>query len=221
MWGTGSAADHSERGTVLHLRRAALVAALALAPLTAALPATASTADDVACPDGIPVVVDATELEGEVEVGCADDSPATGTEALTQAGFTDTRDGSGLICAISDLPDPCPETFEGQYWSYWYVADGEWQTWMEGSDTAAPGEAEGWRWGDGTTPPDVDPAALLSAPEAAETSDPPTMTATETDVADQSEDGGAGWSPIAIGGVVIAVLLVVATGFVARRRRGV
>ena len=215
-------------------RRAALVAAFSLLSFVAAGPAHAAT--DGACtdPNGVTVVVDATALGGEVSIGCADDSPATGTDALHQAGFTDTRDASGLICAVDALPDPCPTTFEGSYWSYWHAQDGTWQAYMEGSDTAVPqaGGVEGWRWSDGSAGPDVDLAALTTAP-AAGASEPasgtltPTVTdspsATETlapagQVEEQATGGGSvPWFGIVVG--LIALGLVVATAVVVRRGR--
>ncbi len=111
-------------------------------------------------PDGVSVVVDSTELGGDVVVGCAP-SPASGTEALAQAGFAEARDPSGFICAVGGLPDPCPTEFTGSYWSYWSAAaDGEWVSYAEGSDTSDPaaGSVEGWRYGDGSVPPEAAPA---------------------------------------------------------------
>ena len=140
------------------LLRAALVAAFSLLPLVAAAPAQA--APDGACTDpaGVTVVVDATALGGDVTVGCADGSPATGTEALQQAGFTDTRDASGLICAIDALPDPCPTTFAGEYWSL-LARRGRHLAGLRGGlghRRPAPGGVEGWRWSDGSAGPEVD-----------------------------------------------------------------
>ena len=217
------------------LRRAALVAAFSLFPLLAVAPAQA--APDGACtdPTGVTVVVDATALGGDVSIGCADDSPATGTDALRQAGFTDTRDASGLICAVDNLPDPCPTTFEGSYWSYWNAQDGTWQAYMEGSDTAAPqpGGIEGWRWSDGSAGPDVDLTALTTpTPEATdpatETASPATTatdapSATETlapgGQVDEQSSGGTSvpWFGIVVG--LIALGLVVTTAVVMRRGR--
>lgn len=144
-----------------------LLAAVAALPASAALATPAPAAADVAgaCADetGVTVVVDATELDGGVTAGCAAD-PATGTEALAQAGFAETRDPSGYICAVAGLPDPCPTEFTGSYWSYWTAAPGgEWTAYAEGSDTATPaaGSVEGWRYGDGTQPPAVAPADVL------------------------------------------------------------
>jgi hypothetical protein len=137
--------------------------AIALASIGAPAVGTDSQVLPGACTDGegVTVVVDFTDIGGEIEVGCATDA-TTGTAALTSAGFTDTRDATGMICAIDSLPDPCPATFTGSYWSYWYADGGAWQAWMEGSDTAVPidGGAEGWRYNDGSAGPGVDPAAL-------------------------------------------------------------
>jgi hypothetical protein len=211
---------------VLPTRTAALLAAITL-PVLLAAPAAAADQPDGPCEDGgVTVVVDSTALGGEVLMGCATEDPASGTEALQQAGFTDTRDDSGLICAIDALPDPCPTEFTGEYWSYWY-GDGEWQNYMEGSDTAAPadGAVEGWRWGDGSTPPAVDLASLpgASAPEgseteaAAETVTDAADDAAETtaDVEEADSSGTSVWWWV-IGGVAF---VAVVTGIVVFARR--
>lgn len=213
-------------------RRAALVAALSLSCLVAAAPAQA--APDGACtdPTGVTVVVDATALGGDVAIGCATDSPATGTDALREAGFTDTRDASGLICAIDSFPDPCPTTFEGSYWSYWHAQDGAWQAYQEGSDTAVPqpGGVEGWRWSDGSAGPEVDLAALTTTGSTTP-SETATASATPTDaptasqtlapggqIDQQPSDGtSVPWFGIVVG--LIALGLVVATAVVVRRGR--
>lgn len=218
-------------------RRARLVPALLLAaaatlPASAALAAPLTVAVDPAgaCADetGVTVVVDATELEGDLTVGCAPD-PATGTEALAQAGFTETRDPSGYICAVGGLPDPCPTEFTGSYWSYWTAAPGgEWTTYAEGSDTAVPaaGSVEGWRYGDGTQPPAVAPADVLpgsGAPGAEESADD-TAQASAADApapADEEPaetgtgDGTSLWVGAAVGIAVVGGLV----GLIVRLRR--
>lgn len=203
------------------------VLALVLAPAaTSAAAATRMpTSVDGACTDpaGVTVVVDFTDLGGEVEIGCAPEGAATGTEALQAAGFTDTRDASGLICAIDAQPDPCPATFTGSYWSYWSAEpDGAWTAYMEGSDTAVPaaGALEGWRYNDGATGPGVEPAAVAAQASA----DEPTAeqdaeqsaddTATASDGA--SDGSGTVW-PLAAGAVLLAG--VVAAAVVVARRR--
>lgn len=217
---------------------ALLLAAAASLPASAALAAPPVTVADAggACPDdtGVSVVVDATELEGDLSVGCAPD-PATGTEALAQAGFAETRDPSGYICAVRGLPDPCPTEFTGSYWSYWTAAPGgEWTAYAEGSDTAVPvaGTVEGWRYGDGTQPPAVAPADVLpgavtddaaddaaaaGATEDAETPDAATAVAPADD-AGQTDDGGDGLS-LAVGAAVGIAIVGALVGILVRLRR--
>ena len=219
--------------------RAALAPALAVTALlalpTAASASSAPAAVDGACtdPTGVTVVVDLTDLGGEVEVGCAQ-TPATGTEALAAAGFAETRDAAGMICAIDALPDPCPATFEGSYWSYWYAEPGgEWQTYMEGSDTAVPvaGNVEGWRYSDGSEGPGIAAPALAEGAEAEETVAPEATTVPE-EAADATEEPAEtatmaptdqdpaqpGPSPALLAGLGLLGLLVVAAVMVARRR---
>lgn len=234
--------------TAASLRRPrALVTVLLLAG-AAALPASAALASSQpsvadlsgACADesGVTVVVDATELEGDVTVACAPD-PATGTEALAQAGIAETRDPSGYICAVGGLPDPCPTEFTGSYWSYWTAAPGgEWTAYAEGSDTAVPaaGTVEGWRYGDGTQPPSVAPADVLPGAAAGvggeeagngeatddeatdEATDDVTAGATQDDGASVAADGGDGMSLLV--GVAVGIAIVGAlVGLIVRLRR--
>ncbi|WP_372593860.1 hypothetical protein [Actinotalea sp.] len=157
-----------------------------------------------------------------------------GREALQQAGFVDTRDDSGLICAIDSQPDPCPAEFTGSYWSYWHAEQGgEWETYMEGSDTAVPaaGSVEGWRYFDGSAGPTamtaVTTEATDEATEAAEATDEATESAEATtesaETAEASETAEAaaeessstlGW---VIGGLVAVALAAVVTVLVRRR----
>jgi hypothetical protein len=146
-----------------------MIAAIALGTIASTLLGTSAMGADAPtgpCPDGTgTVVVDFTDLGGRIEIGCATDW-STGTAALTSAGFADTRDASGMICAIDSLPDPCPAEFTGSWWSYWYGEDDSWRAWMEGSDTAAPGQGgiEGWRYSDGTAGPGITPAEAAELP---------------------------------------------------------
>ena len=168
-----------------------------------------------ACTDGegVTVVVDFTELGGEVEVGCAPEA-ATGTAALASAGFAEERAENGTICAINSLPDPCPAEFTGSYWSYWYAEGGEWRSWMEGSDTAVPvaGGAEGWRYNDGSAGPGVDPAALAVLDDGgqAESDSTPATTMPEVSQTDF-------WVLVLVGGAILAAALVVGVRLVTRR----
>ena len=219
----------------MHLtRKLTLALATFLALAGTAAPAAAAAEGPCTDADGVTVVVDFTDLGGEVEVGCATD-PATGTEALQAAGFVDTRDDSGLICAIDAQPDPCPAEFTGSYWSYWHAEQGgEWETYMEGSDTAVPaaGAVEGWRYSDGTAGPTAMTATSTGATESAaptETAEPsesaeatetadsaePAETAETTDAAqDGSSSGTIGW---VVGGLVLVALAGVIAVVVRRR----
>lgn len=178
-------------------RLAAWVAAgaFALVATLGGVPATAAPTPP-AC-DGVLVVVDFAALGGQ-QTGCADDFDS-GTRALIDAGFVPSRSG-GMICSISGLPTSCAVTMDA-YWSYWQAsrnADGSFGPWTYaalGPDSYQPrrGDAEGWRFGDGRTPPSPLPAraatttasATASASASASTSTsasgaPTSMTASAT-----------------------------------------
>lgn len=231
------------------IRPAALTAVLALAvpataaaaasaatlpapasPAPAAVVASAATGDACTGPDGVTVVVDLTDLGGDVEVGCADGDPATGREALESAGFVPTDSSPGFICAVEGLPDPCPEEFDGSYWSYWTAEPaGDWVAQTEGADTTdpVPGTFEGWRYNNGSTGPGVAPAALagtaandaatedssVSAPDSADGSGE----ADEVAVDGPAPDGGFPIGTALGAGALVALLATVAVLLVRRR----
>ncbi len=213
----------------MHLTRTFTVAVAAALALTG-LAAPAEAAGNGACtdPNGVTVVVDFTDVGGAVETGCAL-APTTGTDALQKAGFVDTRDASGLICAIDATPDPCPATFTGSYWSYWSAEPGgSWQSYQVGSDTSSPtaGSVEGWRYSDGSAGPTVAvPAAatasatVASSPSASASGAPAAAatlsSGTGAPLQDGSSGGVQGWL---IGALVLAGLVSV-VGLVVRRRR--
>lgn len=190
------------------VRPPARVAALLLTLLTSLLTAVAFAAPAPAAPGatpatssplgtcaegGVTVVVDFTDLGGEVEVGCAIGA-GTGTEALQQAGFTDTRDGAGMICAINAQPDPCPAEFTGSFWSYWHGAE-TWVSSMEGSDTTTADSAvvEGWRYHDGSEGPTITPAeAVALAARSVASPDGPAVPDGPTDAEDAPTTAAAG-----------------------------
>lgn len=221
------------RGTVRRGLPAALLTAgllgLAAPGATALVPTAAEPSG--ACPDdtGVTVVVDKTDLGGEVEIGCAT-TPGTGTEVLQAAGFTDVRDDSGLICAIDSLPDPCPAEFTGSYWSYWYAeAGGEWQTYLEGSDTAQPaaGSVEGWRYNDGSQPPSVEAPVPGEGEEPAveETEEPAEEAPADDDGATagpapegSGEQSSSGPSPVLLTAAGVIAVLAAGAVLLARRR---
>ena len=217
-------------------RRSMLLAVvLGLAGLLTVSPSATAAPTD-ACTDGVTVVVDFTDLGGEVEVGCAEDDPATGRAALESAGFTLTDSIPGMICAIDANPDPCPEDFEGSFWAYWTTEGGEWVSHTAGADGTdpAPGDIEGWRYNDGATGPELSPdeaaaaaadsaaetepaAADTDEPAAAESDEPAAAESDAAEVAAESDEGsGTAWIWFTVAG--IAVLGAVAA-FVARSRR--
>lgn len=186
-------------------------------PAAAAVPAATPSG---ACADatGVSVVVDLTDLDGDIVVGCAQGDPATGREALVDAGFV-VGDDAGMICAINSAPDPCPTTFEGSYWSYWSATPtGDWTAYAVGADSSdpAPGEIEGWRYNDGSAGPGLAPAALEPAAPAAATATADESAAPVAD--DPAEASGPSGGTFAGLGVV-ALLLATAVAVLARRRR--
>ncbi|KGM08503.1 hypothetical protein N869_10920, partial [Cellulomonas bogoriensis 69B4 = DSM 16987] len=174
--------------------RAAAVVLLAAAPLVAPIAATAvPDSPEVvgqACADaeeGVTVVVDASDLGGQVTIGCATGEVGSGTEALRAAGFTDERDEAQMICAIDSVPDPCPTTWEGVWWSYWTAeSDGGWEVYEVGSDDSEPraGTLEGWRYHDGSAGPVLTPAQVLATAGQA-----------QDDGEDPAQDGAGGEEP--------------------------
>lgn len=136
------------------------LAVMGLAMLNA--PVTARAADCA----GVTVVVDFRSLGGGVQTGCAPGDPASGTAALSGAGFgyTFAARQPGFVCRINGRPgsDPCvaasPPT---AYWGYWHGQPGG--SWVYSGTSAsahdpAPGSVEGWSFGAGEQPGIAPPA---------------------------------------------------------------
>lgn len=148
------------------LRRLLAAAALVLLGTTA-VPAVARAEEPLSAAtcSGVWVVVGTT-------LSCAP-THATGETALEEAGHALERTG-GLVCRIDGVPEACRPTFEA-YWSYWQaerLPDGSYGPWRyatTGAATYTPraGDAEGWSFGDGRTPPPVLPPARSYVPAAA------------------------------------------------------
>lgn len=160
------------RRTLLTL---ALTAAAVAAAVVAAVVAPAVAASDgsqVDDCDGVLVVVDGRALDGDRTVRCAPGEPDTGLAALTGAGHTYAFVPSipGLICTIDGRPDPCTSLTEDAYWGYWHAPgpDGPWTYSVHGAGfrTPPPGSVEGWRFGDGSEPPDLPTHLVLTAADA-------------------------------------------------------
>lgn len=191
------------------------LAGLALAvAVVAAGPLGPAAAQDC---DGVLVVVDATGAGGGVTHRCALGEHASGLAALEAAGhaYTFVPRQPGMVCTIDGLPEPCagPPALDA-YWSYWWATDGGvWTYATRGAAGHQParGDAEGWRFGDGSEPPpppDAEAAVPTPGDPSATTVDPP----------DDAADRG-----VPAPGLLIGALLIVAVGvsaiLQARRRR--
>ncbi len=189
----------------------ALLAVLVCAALWAAVPAVA--ADPADC-DGVWVVVDAAEVAGAVSVSCVTGEVDSGLDALAAAGHTATfvPGIAGMVCTIDEVPDPCNRAPADAYWSYWHATDGdeEWTYARVGAGTRAPapGDVEGWRFGDGRAPPQPLPPAVAEA--AAATARPAAST---SNAARTSGPGGAAL------GIGLLVGVGALTGWERRRRQ--
>jgi hypothetical protein len=145
---------------------AGVLGAVALLVITA-IPAGAAGAPAEPC-DGVLVVVDARGLGGAVTIGCAEGAPSTGLAALEATGHTYAFLPTipGLVCTIDGQPDPCNGLPDDAYWGYWHAPgpDGPWGYSTRGAGFRTPpvGSVEGWRFGDGSEPPDL-PSDLLAA----------------------------------------------------------
>lgn len=185
-------------------------AATVLATVAAPLWASPVSAHGDGCA-GVTVVVDSGE--GEAAVGCAAD-PASGLEALTQAGFAVAEVGSfpGAVCRIDDFPEtdcgPMPPADAS--WSYWYAdADGQWAYSSVGAHMRDPdeGDVEGWVFGS-SAPPAIAPDEAVG--EAGDAESPPQNGSTEDDAS------GSGGPPTWVFAVVALALIA---GLIAWRLR--
>ncbi|MDO5535441.1 MAG: hypothetical protein Q4F65_12425 [Propionibacteriaceae bacterium] len=145
------------------------VATPAVAAPAGAAPAAAPAQGEATCA-GVWVVVNTTTR-------CAT-SYSNGLEALRSAGFSVETD-RGLICRIDGHPATCEATTSG-YWSYWQAKGTDqgghtaWAYAKRGAQDSRPkaGDAEGWRWGDGSVPPATPPAAPRATPTPEPTATP-------------------------------------------------
>ncbi len=181
--------EHAARAARSSIRMlAAVILAGGGLVATGLLSTAPAAAADASCADGVTVVVDFTDLGGTVDVACAEGPQATGRAALLAAGFAATDSQPGFLCAINSMPDPCPTTFTGSFWSYWHsTPNGEWTSYQVGADSSSPaqGELDGWRYNDGTTPPGITPAdAAAATPEPAPTAT--TFTGTDDPSSDEA-----------------------------------
>lgn len=193
------------------MRRAlAAVWVLAALLLLAGLPSMSADA-------AAPTCTGAWVLVGQ-DLRCAT-SHATGEQALESAGFPLARSG-GMICRIGEVPKDCVITAEA-YWSYWQakrLPDGSYGPWTYatvGAASSAPGagDAEGWVFGNGRTPPGaLPPAGSAPTPPLASAAATPTARPSDTDEDDGRVGSAAGtWIALGTLAVVAAGVRVAAT----------
>lgn len=139
---------------------ATLLGALLAAPAAATVVPETAVGEACEGDEGVTVIVDFSDLGGDVEVGCAEGEQDSGRSALESAGFeAEDVNFPGMVDTIDSMPDPVPEEFDGNFWAYWFVNDdGDWESYMVGFDesTPAPGATEGWRYSDGSLAPGVE-----------------------------------------------------------------
>lgn len=163
------------------MRRALATLAALLVTATAWVAAPSATAAPIpqaATCSGVWVVVGGS-------VRCAT-SHGDGLSALRSAGFS-PETTNGMVCRIDGSPATCTAPLTA-YWSYWHAkrnTDGTYGAWTysnKGASQFKPtqGDAEGWAFGDGKTPPSGRPpvSPRTTAPVAPATSAPVAPTGT-------------------------------------------
>lgn len=136
--------------------------ALTLAFLT--LPAPAARAAACSGTSGVTVVVQFPD--GHVETGCAPGDPASGLEALEDAGFpyTFVPKQVGAVCTIKGAP--ASNCWGNSYWAYFHASGAGWAYSTEGASSfdPKPGSREGWRFGADECGPQQDCSAPTPTP---------------------------------------------------------
>jgi hypothetical protein len=172
----------------------------AASPAGAVTPAAAAAGTPGYCPgdDGVTVVVDLSELGGDVIVRCAAHATATGIDALSDAGFSvegTQRWGTAFVCRVAGRPaadeqlavegepdyrEQCVQTPPtSAFWAYSYADNGaSWTYSTQGASTrrVSDGGFEGWRFvlNGGSTDPAVAPVRPVSEePDPPPTDEPP------------------------------------------------
>ncbi|TQL63247.1 hypothetical protein FB460_1049 [Propioniferax innocua] len=154
--------------------------------------------------------------EGEYLANECIEPTGNGEDALAATGVEIQHDDGGFICSIGGHPEPCPATFNGQYWHYYHGAEGQdWEMSMTGAaeHQIEPGTIEAWCYNaegeEQCTPP-----AQEAMSEHAAQSRPEVKPAGE----ESNEESGV--SPWAIGGGVVAAIALVAVIVFVLRSRG-
>ena len=113
--------------------------------------------------------------DGSLITRCIDfsESEINSYDLLLRSGLTVVTSGDPTVgmavCNIEAEGCPASDCFcqcKGStctYWSYWHLVDGAWQYSSLGASghTAAPGDVEGWHWGEAQPPPVIPLAEIL------------------------------------------------------------
>lgn len=169
------------------------------------------------------VVTDTGEVLANECVG----TPATGEEALTDAGLALGYDSNQFICSIAGHPAECPTTFTGAFWNYYQGKAGAEYAFSQvgaGESKPEPGTIEAWCYStpeeQTCTPPTlkiVENGTEVAAPAGTVAEDlpvthnrPENQTSPSASPEAQPEENQAPASPWpwAIGGVVIVAAVV-------------
>jgi hypothetical protein len=176
-----------------------IVAGAAAAAIAVAVPAfgarvSGASLSGCTSSTGVVVIVDFSHWGGTVERGCAPGQPATGLDALHDAGFTTAgtaQYGNAFVCRIDSHPSPseqgCASTPPANaYWAYYHArwTDSGWTYNALGATSThpAPGSIEAWAFG-ARVLPGVSPAAAVATvttippPTTVHSQPPPTVTA--------------------------------------------
>jgi hypothetical protein len=99
----------------------------------------------------------------EVEASGLDVLERSGLEIVTSQGAVCAIEGTG--CPASDCWCQCRGT-PCIYWSYWHWLGGGWEYSQAGAAgyRVHDGDIEGWRWGEGATPPPAVPFEQICPP---------------------------------------------------------
>lgn len=146
-------------------------------------------------------------------------NPASGVEALTNAGITLQFGKGEMICTMDGHPETCPAVFDGSYWSSYQGAPGKEYTYATVGPTESKpvgGTIEAWCFATAEAgecmPPQlniVQGGAQVAPPAGATAVDVELTGQSQADdaPADDANGGGTPWGLIA-GGVVVALAAV-------------
>lgn len=156
--------------------------------------------------------------EGEYLANECVEPTGNGEDALAATGMEVQHDDGGFICSVGGHPEPCPTTFNGQYWHYYHGAEGQdWEMSMTGAaeHQLEPRTIEAWCYNAEGEEQCTPPAQEAMSEQAAQ-AQPEAKPADE----EPNEDEESGVSPWAIGGGVVAAIALVTVIMLVLRSRG-